>query len=151
MITPDFVTAGNATFTIEPAPAYLAGRPECKPHYTYRVSRKPATERWGETWFVSLLAGQDNTADYAYLGILDATAGAVRLTARSPFGPDACPVKIVSRVLAALWAGNGGAVEAAGWKVHHEGRCGRCGRALTVPESVESGIGPECARRTAAA
>jgi hypothetical protein len=29
-------------------------------------------------------------------------------------------------------------------EVWHEGRCGRCGRALTVPESVERGIGPEC-------
>jgi hypothetical protein len=29
-------------------------------------------------------------------------------------------------------------------EVHHEGRCGRCGRALTVPESIESGFGPEC-------
>jgi hypothetical protein len=28
--------------------------------------------------------------------------------------------------------------------VHHEGRCGRCGRTLTVPESIESGFGPEC-------
>lgn len=31
----------------------------------------------------------------------------------------------------------------------HEGRCGRCGRRLTVPESIESGFGPECARRIA--
>jgi len=29
-------------------------------------------------------------------------------------------------------------------EVHHEGRCGRCGRALTVPESIKSGFGPEC-------
>jgi hypothetical protein len=26
----------------------------------------------------------------------------------------------------------------------HEGICGRCGRRLTVPESIESGFGPEC-------
>lgn len=31
--------------------------------------------------------------------------------------------------------------EAVWW---HEGRCGRCGRRLTVPESIESGFGPEC-------
>jgi hypothetical protein len=34
-----------------------------------------------------------------------------------------------------------------GYKIHHEGRCGKCGRLLTVPESVETGIGPECAKR----
>ena len=30
-------------------------------------------------------------------------------------------------------------------EVWHEGICGRCGRKLTVPESVERGLGPECA------
>jgi hypothetical protein len=29
---------------------------------------------------------------------------------------------------------------------HHEGKCGRCGRLLTVPSSIESGIGPECSK-----
>ena len=27
----------------------------------------------------------------------------------------------------------------------HEGRCGRCGRKLTVPASIERGLGPVCA------
>jgi hypothetical protein len=31
----------------------------------------------------------------------------------------------------------------------HEGRCGKCGRALTVPESIESGLGPVCESREA--
>lgn len=30
-------------------------------------------------------------------------------------------------------------------EVWHEGVCGRCGRRLTVPESIETGFGPECA------
>jgi hypothetical protein len=38
-----------------------------------------------------------------------------------------------------------------GLKVHHEGRCCRCGRKLTVPESIETGLGPECASRLEAA
>lgn len=28
---------------------------------------------------------------------------------------------------------------------HHAGRCGKCARLLTVPESIELGFGPECA------
>ena len=32
-----------------------------------------------------------------------------------------------------------------GFEFWHEGKCGRCGRKLTVPESIEAGIGPECA------
>ena len=29
-------------------------------------------------------------------------------------------------------------------EVRHCGRCGRCGRKLTVPESIDRGIGPDC-------
>lgn len=29
-------------------------------------------------------------------------------------------------------------------QVWHHGRCGKCGRVLTVPSSIELGIGPEC-------
>jgi hypothetical protein len=29
-------------------------------------------------------------------------------------------------------------------EVEHSGHCGRCGRLLTVPSSVQSGLGPEC-------
>ena len=31
--------------------------------------------------------------------------------------------------------------------VRHDGRCGRCGRQLTVPSSIDKGIGPECATK----
>ena len=33
--------------------------------------------------------------------------------------------------------------------VHHAGRCGRCGRKLTVPTSIESGFGPDCLGKVA--
>lgn len=32
----------------------------------------------------------------------------------------------------------------AGFEFWHEGRCARCSRRLTVPESISSGFGPEC-------
>jgi len=32
--------------------------------------------------------------------------------------------------------------------VWHEGRCGKCGRRLTTPESIASGLGPVCASRS---
>jgi hypothetical protein len=31
-------------------------------------------------------------------------------------------------------------------EVWHEGRCGKCGRSLTDPESIASGFGPKCRR-----
>lgn len=32
-------------------------------------------------------------------------------------------------------------------KIYHEGVCCKCGRTLTVPESIDNGIGPECMER----
>jgi hypothetical protein len=32
-------------------------------------------------------------------------------------------------------------------EIWHEGKCGKCGRTLTVPLSIETGFGPECQKR----
>ena len=34
-----------------------------------------------------------------------------------------------------------------GVKIYHEGVCGRCGRTLTDPVSIQAGFGPECIKR----
>lgn len=147
MITKEFALAGDARFTVEPDPAWAAGR-GCPPHWTFRLRRVEFAG--GRTClFASLLTGPDNEASYTYLGVVREDTGEVRLTAKSGLADDSWPVRVLRRVLARLFAGEGAAVEAAGWKVHHEGRCGRCGRVLTVPESIETGIGPECAKRMA--
>jgi hypothetical protein len=31
-------------------------------------------------------------------------------------------------------------------EIWHQGRCGKCGKVLTVPKSIESGFGPECSK-----
>lgn len=145
MVTKDFVIAGNATFTIEPSPEFAA-KPDANPHYTFRVRQSKPTLQYPATYFVQLLAGPDNTASYVYLGILDPETAQIRLTAKSKMKDDSWPVLIVRKTLKAIWEGREGDIAAAGWKVHHEGRCGRCGRMLTVPTSIETGIGPECAK-----
>ena len=33
-----------------------------------------------------------------------------------------------------------------GFEIMHEGRCCRCNRTLTHPDSIKTGIGPECAK-----
>lgn len=168
MIGKEFILAGAAVFTIE-----HEGR-----HYTYRVSRKDGGEHcakcdgtgyWkgstrvcfackgtGETqpvWFVGLLTGPDNEADYTYMGILDVDNGELRLTKNSRYTDNTTPVVWFRYVVLAIWID---ALEPNlkiegpldfGWKVHHEGRCGRCGRPLTTPESVSLGLGPVCAGR----
>jgi hypothetical protein len=145
-ISKDFVLAGDATFTVEVPPQHRP--PGGHPWYTYRVRHKEAEGNYAEMWFVSSLSGPDNTSDYKlYLGRLYPYEGQVALTAKSKITPESYRYRLLNRVLARVWAGDHAAYESAGFQVHHEGKCGRCGRKLTVPESVESGIGPECAKR----
>lgn len=141
-VSRDFILAGDAIFTVECPDAT---------HRTYRVQLTEKNDRWPAAYFVKLLTGPDNTSDYSYLGKLDDYTGQVKVTARSAFDQDSFPVRLLNRVLARVWGDDHAAYEQHGYKTHHEGRCGRCGRKLTVPESVTSGIGPECAKMLASA
>lgn len=108
-------------------------------HYTYKVSRPPggSVER---PWLVYVLTGPDNTNDYVYVGMLTA-AGEWRHTAKSGVPADAPSFRAFG-FLTATVLGDGRMP--ATLEVFHEGRCGRCGRKLTTPESVARGLGPEC-------
>lgn len=134
MLSRSFVLAGRAVFTV----SNPSGR-----RYTFRVVHKPGSDKFGPVWFVSLLTGPDNTSDYSYIGIVDAETGEVRLTARSRCSEDSRPVAVVRWALRHVWDGR---ALPDGYGLHHEGKCGRCGRALTVPSSIESGLGPECVK-----
>lgn len=141
MIGLDFVTAGRALFTVS------NGRGD---HYTFRVSKsKDAHERFGHSYFVALLTGPNNEADYTYLGLLDTRTMTLRPTHKSPRSlVDGKPGQVFAFALRVLSARQS---LPAGYDIAHCGHCGRCGRTLTVPESIETGIGPECARQMAGA
>lgn len=139
----DFILAGRAIFTLEVPPAYQLSL-EAKPHYTFRVKFKKATVDWPDTYFVNLLTGPDNTKDYTYLGLLDKDTGKVRLTSKSCVSASDVSYKLLTRALDRVWKDEYPLLEKHGFVLHHEGRCGRCGRVLTVPESCQNGIGPEC-------
>ena len=133
-----FVYAGNATFTLRSG----------QERYTYRV-RKPkdtpeSLTRYGSSWFVSLLRGPSNEDDYAYMGVIDNKG--FHATKNSRMGLEARSWKWFARFFVLLAEGKDGDVPPT-LEFWHESRCGRCGRKLTVPESVESGLGPECAGR----
>lgn len=135
------LVAGNATLTLVSTATSV--------RYTYKV--KKAAERPGspEAWFVSLLTGSNNERDYTYIGMLRREAGALafRTTANSKLNMDSVPAKALAWTVRMLTADR--LPEAL--QVWHEGRCCRCGRKLTVPESVASGLGPDCAQVAAAA
>ena len=147
MIGYDFVTGGNAVFTIKPTAEFVAASGG-KDYYTYKVVRKSGYDG-RDVYFVSLLIGPDNTADFGYLGLLNAETGQFRTTGKSCCKPGSTPARVIARVLAALHSGRQDAITAAGWGINHEGRCCRCNRTLTTPESVAAGYGPECRRKMA--
>lgn len=144
-VTKQFITAGDAIFTIEiPAEHRPA---DAKPHYTYRVEHVKANDRYPESYFVKVLTGPENTDDYTYLGKLNVEYGEVTTTAKSRSYAGTYLLRILNRVLDKIWRQEQESFERLGFKVHHEGRCGRCGALLTVPASIESGFGPECIKK----
>ena len=138
MLSKTFILAGDATFTIECPDAT---------HHTFRVQHVEKNDRWPESFFVKMLTGPDNENSYSYLGKLNDFTGQVVLTAKSKLTADSFTYRLLNRILARIWGDDAASFEQHGYKVHHEGRCGKCGRKLTVPASVESGIGPECSKQ----
>jgi hypothetical protein len=134
-ISKEFVLAGDATFTVE-EPSGV--------HHTYKVTHKEASGTYPEVWFVAFLSGPNNETDFQYLGVLDDFTGSVRTSKASAALEGCYKHRLLNRVLARVWSGDHAAYEQYGFRTHHEGRCGRCGRKLTTPESVERGIGPDC-------
>jgi hypothetical protein len=127
---PDFFKGGKAIFTV----SNPAGD-----HYTFKI-RHPKDK----PFFVSLLTGGDNTTDYTYLGIYNPQNKSVNLTAGSKYSEDTTPVKVVRWAIRKV---SNGEDLPEGYSIQHEGKCCRCGRTLTTPESIENGIGPECIKK----
>jgi hypothetical protein len=135
-----FFSAGAAVFTV----ANAEGE-----HHTFRVSYPSKDGVRDETGplFVGHLTGPNNDADYSYMGIFDPRAVALRLTKASRkrgLSEDAKIVKVFVWVVRMVRAGKS---LPEGYTVQHEGMCGRCGRRLTTPASIETGIGPICAEK----
>lgn len=118
-----FILAGNAVFTLR------SGR--TGQHYTYEVD---AADN-GEMHFVKVRGGEDQVGHY--IGFVGKGG---RMVAGKKGKGDAPSFKALDWTLAKLAAGAMPDV----LEVWHEGRCGRCGRALTDPESIETGLGPIC-------
>lgn len=135
MITAEFVKAGRAIFTV---------KSKTGQYYTYKVGKSEGSEKFSPAWFIHLLTGPDNTSSYTYMGMLNPKDGTIRLTHSSRFSDDSLPVKVARWATNIIWAGK---PLPEGYAIEHMGLCGRCGRALTVPSSIESGIGPECAKK----
>lgn len=133
-----FMLAGNATITIRSKKTSV--------RYTYKVVQKENAD----AWFVRILTGADNEQDFTYLGFM--YYGKLYLGSRRSL--ELKPKGMTSGLVAFEWLlkiinyddlmPTKAAAMLDSIEVWHEGRCGRCNRKLTVPESIASGFGPEC-------
>jgi hypothetical protein len=134
MITREFLYAGKAHFTV------TNNKGE---HVTFMVqASKPTAQFPRVSYFVKVFTGTDNTANthYTYMGVL-ALDGTFRRSDRSRIAEGDVRARVFEFALDII---AGLRPLPVGYDVKHEGRCGRCARLLTNPESIDRGIGPEC-------
>jgi hypothetical protein len=142
-----FLLAGHALFTI------VSKRTGARK--TFKVEQAKGEEKKG-LFFVKLLVGPSNTQDYKFLGSLYVK------TARDAAADFASHPALGWKLNKQNWGVESSA--AVEWivkhlntvqdtdlldhaEIWHEGRCGKCGRVLTDPTSISSGLGPVCAGR----
>ena len=124
----EIITAGKSTVTFRNS--------KTGNRFTFKIV-KPRRNDQSCPHFVKVLTGNDNENDYSYLGTIF-TNGNYSHGRKSRISADAPSAQAFTW----LWAHADnlpGTLE-----IWHAGSCLRCGRKLTVPESIESGYGPEC-------
>ena len=135
----EFIFAGNATFTLRSVKTGV--------RYTYKVRVKKEDRIKGQpedrvVYFVNLLRGPDNSTDFAYMGVI--VNCKLYWTRKSgKVGKNSPAYRGLEWALQALTEQREGVLDAV-LEVWHEGKCGRCGRKLTVPSSISRGLGDKC-------
>ena len=127
----DFMLGGNATVTLVSV--------KTGTRFTYKIRANDE----GDVYFVSLLSGPDNESDYSYLGRI--ARGVFWQGRKVPKPGDVGADAPSSLAFKWAWERLCKGVMLDSLEIWHEGRCGRCNRKLTVPASIASGFGPECA------
>lgn len=127
-----FLLAGNSTFTL------VSKKTQARFTYKIKAPKKVQTQ---DTLFVSLLTRPDNEKGYEYIGFIRNNIffhgkKRTRITETAP------SILALQWSLIALKTNTANNLE-----VWHCGKCGCCGRKLTVPSSIEIGLGPECQKR----
>lgn len=128
-----FIVGGKAFLTLE---SKKTGR-----WFTFKI-KKAKKDDENSPFFVSVLTGCDNENAYTYMGTIFKNNDKLnfRTTKKSTITEEALSYKAFSFFINLLLVNK--IHEDMG--VYHRGMCARCGRTLTVPESILNGFGPEC-------
>lgn len=134
--TIDALTAGNATVTLI--------QPDTNRHWTFTFKRGKVNPRLvgvKPPMFVSVM--QEGRMDYAGILVRNADVCKVKRTHKSKVSSTAVAYRAVNWMLQQVDAGF--ALDY-GFEIKWSNKCVRCGRKLTSPSSIDSRIGPECAK-----
>ncbi len=129
-----YMLAGRATLTI-------VGRER---RYTFTIRRAPKT---ADRLWIRVLHGADNEGDYRFIGTIalrpDGAFDRFWLSTKSRIEHSAPSSVALAWIMRHP--------EDARMQVYHSGKCGKCGRKLTTPESILTGLGPTCSARAGVA
>lgn len=118
-----FILGGNALFTIK--------NPQTGNRFTFKVKK----HKINDLFFVQVLTGPDI---YEYIGLI--TKSNFRHSQKSRISSDAQSVKVFDFLIKKATTNTLPSFI----EVWHEGKCCKCGRSLTDPESIQLGMGPQC-------
>lgn len=127
----EFILGGHALFTIK---SKKTGK-----RFTYKVNVDSHNKG---ILNVYVLNGPDNTRNYKKFGYIGIDSN-MQVFRPGPYDRDKDFCTAFDHVFLNLCI----SLYMPDLEIWHEGRCCRCGRVLTVPESIERGIGPECITR----
>ena len=126
----NFIFGGNATFTVI--------NTQTKNRFTFRV-KQPKNNK--SVFFVSVLNGSDNNSNYTFIGTYFNKTSNYIHGKKSHITKDAQSAKVINWFFSRFIDSE---EKYPFIQVYHEGKCGKCGRKLTTPDSVKKGLGPIC-------
>ena len=126
----ELALAGNSLITLE--------SDATNKHFTYKIQRSVNDDN---LYFIKTLRGPDNEKDYRYIGCYFSDTGTFVVEKTYKNMPSFDWPKSIQAIRYFL-----NYIDNLPDKLHvyHNGRCCRCGRILTTPESIKRGLGPEC-------
>lgn len=133
----DFIISGKAFITAKSL--------DTQRHFTYKIScprsKRKLPNNQKNLWWVSLLTGNNNETNYTYFGTIKRYNNSFiyQHSTKTHIKDSALGVIAFKYILKNLIDNKSMKVE-----FFHEGKCCKCGRLLTNPESIKKGIGPEC-------
>lgn len=120
----DFIFAGRSLFTCK--------NTRSENRFTFKVKK----HKKDDIFFVSVLT---NPGVYEFIGSVK-RGFKFKHSIKSRISESSQSVRVFDYIIIRLITGSlPDFIE-----VWHNGHCGRCGRVLTVPDSIETGYGPEC-------